>query len=497
MKSQLLFHTGGALPSDYLPYVVRQADQTASRAVARGRLVYTIAPRQMGKTSLLKRLAEGLKGRGWCCCFVDLATLKNIERVGWFRRLGETIARAVQMGTILSPLEDQQDFRTFLLDEVGLGRSFNPIRVALFFDEVEGLLGLDFSDEFLMTLRDMYQQRDTYPGQLLIAFAGSVDPETLVKDPTISPFNVAEEITLNDFTTEESLGLTSNLTKVKDGICVDGAVHSQIYDWTAGQPYLTQRVCEIVEGWIETGKITSVSTDTVDEVVCKDLLAPRRLDKNIKHVLGETVNLKSLPAGLWNRLLAGEPVYSSEAGFYALYLTGAVAEAADGRVRIRNRIYERALAGSRVPSNPESVVLSEQEDRFRYDAFISYSAEDSAWVRDTLLPYLESEGLRICIENRDFEPGRARLVNIENAVERSLRTLIVLTPEWVKSEWRSFESLLIQSDDPAGQRARMIPLRLETCEPPKRIAMLTPIDLTQPSETEFQLQRLVLAIRDG
>jgi hypothetical protein len=65
----------------------------------------------------------------------------------------------------------------------------------------------------------------------------------------------------------------------------------------------------------------------------------------------------------------------------------------------------------------------------------------------------------------------------------------------VESEWTAFESLLIQSDDPAGRRARMIPLRLKPCEPPKRIAMLTYVDFTQPSEVEFQLQRLVLAIR--
>ncbi len=139
--------------------------------------------------------------------------------------------------------------------------------------------------------------------------------------------------------------------------------------------------------------------------------------------------------------------------------------------------------------------MTEANDIYRYDTFISYSHHDKEWVQGWLLPRLEKAGLRVCIDFRDFEPGLPSLVNMENAVERSRKTLIVLTPAWMESEWTTFESLLIQTGDPAGRRARMIPLRLKSCNPPKRIAMLTYVDFTQPSEFEFQLQRLVLAIR--
>lgn len=135
------------------------------------------------------------------------------------------------------------------------------------------------------------------------------------------------------------------------------------------------------------------------------------------------------------------------------------------------------------------------EDAFRYDAFISYSHHDKHWVQGWLLPRLEQAGLRICIDFRDFEPGLPSLVNMENAVERSRKTLIVLTPEWVASEWTAFESLLIQTDDPAGRQRRMILLLLKPCQPPKRIAMLTCLDFTEAAEAEFQLQRLIEAIR--
>ena len=139
--------------------------------------------------------------------------------------------------------------------------------------------------------------------------------------------------------------------------------------------------------------------------------------------------------------------------------------------------------------------MTEANDTYEYDAFISYSHHDEDWVHGWLLPQLEAADLRVCIDFRDFEPGVPSLVNMENAVERSRKTLIVLTPAWVESEWTTFESLLIQTDDPAGRRARMIPLLLKPCKPPKRIAMLTYLDFTQPAEVDFQLKRLMAAIR--
>jgi len=93
-----------------------------------------------------------------------------------------------------------------------------------------------------------------------------------------------------------------------------------------------------------------------------------------------------------------------------------------------------------------------------YDVFISYSSIDTDWVKGWLLPRLESSGLNVCIDYRDFDIGVPSLTNMENAVERSRKTLLVLTPNWIKSEWTNFESFLIQTDDPAGVRQRTLPL---------------------------------------
>jgi TIR domain len=130
-----------------------------------------------------------------------------------------------------------------------------------------------------------------------------------------------------------------------------------------------------------------------------------------------------------------------------------------------------------------------------YDVFISYSHADATWVREWLQPRLEAAGLRICIDWRNFDVGVPSLINMERAVDHSRHTLLVLTPSWVASEWTDFEELLTQTTDPAARRRRLIPLLLQPCQPPRRIAMLTYADFTQQAAWETELRRVIAAVR--
>ncbi len=62
-----------------------------------------------------------------------------------------------------------------------------------------------------------------------------------------------------------------------------------------------------------------------------------------------------------------------------------------------------------------------------YDAFISYNEKDADWVETILQPPLERAGLRLCLPDRDFALGVPRLVNMENAIAQSRKTLLILT----------------------------------------------------------------------
>jgi len=132
--------------------------------------------------------------------------------------------------------------------------------------------------------------------------------------------------------------------------------------------------------------------------------------------------------------------------------------------------------------------------QFDYDVFISYSHKDEHWVHEWLLPRLKAAGLRTCIDIEDFEVGAPSVTEMERAVIQSAKTLLVLTPEYLASEWTEFENILVQTLDPAAHRRRVLPLLLKDCERPPRIAMLTYADFRAESRREPELERVVAAI---
>jgi hypothetical protein len=134
-------------------------------------------------------------------------------------------------------------------------------------------------------------------------------------------------------------------------------------------------------------------------------------------------------------------------------------------------------------------------ESYRYDVFISYSQHDEAWARDRLLPKLEGAKLHVCIDVRDFEIGAPRLTEIERAVVQSRKTLLVLTPAYLASEWDEFESLLVQMLDPAARKRRLLPLLLKQCQLPLRIRALNSLDFTKPGIEQPQFERLIKTIK--
>ena len=112
------------------------------------------------------------------------------------------------------------------------------------------------------------------------------------------------------------------------------------------------------------------------------------------------------------------------------------------------------------------------EAEFKYDVFISYSHKDEDWVVNTLLPSLEDAGLKVCIDFRDFVPGKPSRHNMRDACKESAYTVLVMTPAWMASEWTSFEGLLTFLHDPSGKRQRTVPMMVEQCDIPEDIQIL-------------------------
>ncbi|MEW5719235.1 MAG: TIR domain-containing protein, partial [Chloroflexota bacterium] len=132
-----------------------------------------------------------------------------------------------------------------------------------------------------------------------------------------------------------------------------------------------------------------------------------------------------------------------------------------------------------------------------FDVFINYSHHDADWVRNWLLPRLESPGLRVCIDFRDFPIGKPALDNMTDAAAHSRKTLFVMTPNWTDSEFSQFEALVTQTIDPIGRKGRLLPLMLHDCDLPMRLQIFTYADFKNPANWDTELARVIATIRES
>ncbi|XP_033117027.1 toll-like receptor 13 [Anneissia japonica] len=79
-------------------------------------------------------------------------------------------------------------------------------------------------------------------------------------------------------------------------------------------------------------------------------------------------------------------------------------------------------------------------ENIKYDAFVSYNSKDQHWIISVLQPSLEIDrNFKLCVDYRDFIVGEAVVDNIANAVKYSRKVLLVVSKNFIKSEWCYFE----------------------------------------------------------
>lgn len=127
---------------------------------------------------------------------------------------------------------------------------------------------------------------------------------------------------------------------------------------------------------------------------------------------------------------------------------------------------------------------------FDYDVFISYSSHDKDWVRNDLLSLIEQAGFSAFIDFRDFKVGVPGIKEMERGVSSCRKTVLVLTPDYIDSEWCEIENIMLSLLDPANRELRLIPILKNTCSPPLRIRALTHIDYTDGADFELARKKL-------
>jgi TIR domain len=126
-----------------------------------------------------------------------------------------------------------------------------------------------------------------------------------------------------------------------------------------------------------------------------------------------------------------------------------------------------------------------------YDAFLSYrhTEPDKSHATD-LLESLESRGLRVAIDVRDFAPNEHFLSEMERCIKESRFVLCIVTSQYLVSDHTSEEAIISKTLDMAERRKRLVPLIFERVELPVWLHGLVGIDFTPAARVE-PLDRLL------
>ena len=481
--SGILFKTGGPLTSEHASlYIERQADSEVLNVLRNPQAMdylLIIEPRQQGKTSLIGNLMRHWALRSFIFAYLDLEDFDYADETDWYAGLWNELAWQCNSLCDFAKLPIPtctSEWREHMKYLANCARQAQQ-RLIIILDEIESIKKNHeqaWSRTFFAAIRKLYNLRIKELSLNYITFVlmGVFHPRDLIPDGVTSPFNIAQRVRLADFNVEQVRELVG-----KGGWQDEqaSALSQRIYYWTDGQPYLTQLLCSYLG-------LDATPTD-VDAGVER----VQREDQNHLSPLLERLSRDRKLCEYVDSIRRGKRVkfYPQQDRQQAqLELLGIIKKDSDGYCVVRNRVYERALG-------PQLC------DGFQYDVFVSYSHKDGDWVQDTLLPHLEAEGLRVCIDYRDFDVGAPSVVNMENAVEHSRKTLLMLTPNWVASEWTEFEGLLARTKDPAGHGRRILPLMVQRCTLPNHLQAFTYLDLTNPAQFDFQMKRLVAAIRSA
>jgi serine/threonine-protein kinase len=339
-------------------YVVRPCDQELLQLAQRMDYVALIGPRWSGKTSLLMRLWATLQPMPrFALAYINLSLYQSLQGERWLTAVYQELV-ASTAGLLPAPLPDVTDtveLREALLQHL---RQDIPERsLIVLLDDVESV-PMEERTPFFSALREMFVSRGIHPSlrRLTFVLAGSYIPDELIPDATTSPFRVAEKLYVDD---APDLGmLIQHLERPGRRLSLD--TPTRIQEWTEGDLYLTQRLCERLDQRYPDGLI---SPQAVDQVVERYLLD----DDLVSSLERRISNLPALQSLLEQVVLVETMLRFSRTNqaMAKAWLLGCLKPNRYGNCSVRNPIYDHILRQllERLPSITPAPDLTETVER--------------------------------------------------------------------------------------------------------------------------------------
>ncbi|BBD63739.1 putative Chase2 sensor protein [Nostoc commune NIES-4072] len=350
-KSNFEYQIGGSLESNAPSYVKRYADTEFYERLKWGQFCYVLNSRQMGKSSLRVQMMQRLQAEGIICAFIDLTGIgtQDVTPEKWYAGIVQSLVSSCQLHSKIQWRSWWRERRDLLSPVQCLSKFIEEVllveikqKIVIFIDEIDRVLSQNFSlDDFFALIRFFFQQREVNYEYRRLTFAllGVANPNELIQDKTHTPFNIGKAIELQGFQPDEVQPLIDGL---KQRVSNPEEVIMEILEWTGGQPFLTQKLCQLIVLESTAQRFSSVEQLVRSHIVenWESQDEPEHLKTIRDRILYRNEKRIARLLELYQQILRqGEISADSTPEQIELRLSGLVVEQ-QGKLKVYNRIYK-------------------------------------------------------------------------------------------------------------------------------------------------------------
>ena len=358
-------------------YIDRDADRQVDNIIRdMGRPGYVLVSRQMGKTNLLLNAKRRLENEDTIFGYIDLSNpFENVKSC--FEYIVDTIVETNE-DILLDVQEIIKNNRKQQVDIPPFKQHTNELRLILkhfkgkliiILDEIDALTKKKYSDQIFAQIRSVYFSRANYKEleNLTYILSGVVEPNEIIKDPKISPFNIGEKIFLNDFSKDEF-----ELFIKKSKLQLSQTNIDRIFYWTNGNPRITWDVCAEIETRFS---VKEISQNEIDYLITEMYLTAfnRPPIDNIRELVKNDRELRNAIIEIAYK--KGNEV--SDKIKSKLYLSGITNFNGNNDVHIKNEVIKQSLSLDwikQIEEEDKGLIMLAKEfyDKENYSDSLSY-----------------------------------------------------------------------------------------------------------------------------
>jgi hypothetical protein len=283
-KPKRIFENSGSVDSREAYYVllenvVNTMNQDIKTMIDKGRYFSIFAPRQSGKTTFLEEIRSRLHSDPtYAVIIFSFQDNKDLDRAEFYSLIGNELYEQLTTRLKVVGCEKTETVNRFLkshqlTNHISFRLLFEELnkiiqfkRIVIFIDEFDGIPIKELGN-FLTTLRELYLKYKKINEKALYS-VGLIGIRNITKLIVggVSPFNIADQVDLPPFSLKNIRNLYAQYTEETNQPFTEEAA-KKVYEETAGQPWLVNRLGTILTVNIKPGTVEPINEKDVEKAV--------------------------------------------------------------------------------------------------------------------------------------------------------------------------------------------------------------------------------------